>query len=181
VLATTSVEIVDTGRECKLYNSLRLRKYNRQQDVAKLIDALGEHGAYAEVWLPKAGWRGKTYDLRIVVIAGRLSHTVMRTSDGPLTNLHLGNVRGNVAELMEQLPSTLRERTWETCQTVASVFSRSLYCGIDLMFTPRLDKHAVLEVNAFGDLLPNVLCDGLDTYGAELRALDSVASVFTNA
>ena len=144
--------------------------HHSERDVAVLIDALGGLGAYAESWLPKAGWRGKTYDLRIVMIAGRVCQTVMRTSDGPLTNLHLGNLRGDVAELMETLPSSSRERAWETCQTVANAFPRSLYCGIDLMFTPRLDKHAVLEVNAFGDLLPNVLCDGLDTYGTELHA-----------
>jgi hypothetical protein len=32
-----------------------------------------------------------------------------------------------------------------------------------------------LEVNAFGDLLPGVTCDGVDTYGDEIAAVTSDA------
>ena len=54
---------------------------------------------------------------------------------------------------------------------VAELFPRSLYFGIDLMFTPSFRHHAVLEVNAYGDLLPGVLDGGDNTYEAEIRAL----------
>ncbi len=50
-------------------------------------------------------------------------------------------------------------------------FPTSHYAGVDLLFTPSYRHHAVLEINAFGDLLPGILCDGLDTYEAELSAL----------
>jgi hypothetical protein len=43
--------------------------------------------------------------------------------------------------------------------------------GVDLLVSPDWRAHAVLEANAFGDLLPGVLCDGgLSTYEAEVRA-----------
>ena len=35
----------------------------------------------------------------MVVIAGRPTHVVVRTEPGPMTNLHLGNVRGDLAAL----------------------------------------------------------------------------------
>ena len=172
VLAVTSVELVEAGADVELYNSLKMRRYERETQACQLIDAVCRHGAYAEVWLPKAGWRGKTFDLRVVVINGQVRHVVMRTSRGPVTNLHLGNARGDVRELLANLPSGTKERAWETCRQVARVFPRSLYLGIDLLFSPRFDKHAILEVNAFGDLLPNVLSDGMDTYAAELHAVE---------
>ena len=39
------------------------------------------------------------------------------------------------------------------------------------MFSPGFRRHAVAEVNAFGDLLPGLLVDGRDTYAAQLEAL----------
>ena len=35
---------------------------------------------------------------------------------------------------------------------------------------PGLRRHAVLEANAFGDLLPGALCEGRDAYEDELAA-----------
>ena len=39
------------------------------------------------------------------------------------------------------------------------------------MFAPDWRRHAVAEVNAFGDLLPGLLVDGRDTYAAQVAAL----------
>jgi hypothetical protein len=50
-------------------------------------------------------------------------------------------------------------------------FPGSLYAGIDLLVTADFRRHAVLEVNAFGDLLPGVLCGGEDTYALEIAAM----------
>jgi hypothetical protein len=52
-------------------------------------------------------------------------------------------------------------------------FPGSLYAGIDLLIANGFRKHAILEVNAFGDLLPNVLWNGRDTYTAEIEAVAS--------
>jgi len=49
-----------------------------------------------------------------------------------------------------------------------------LHLGVDVMFTAPLrgarPEHVVLEANAFGDLLPNLMCDGLSVYEWEIRA-----------
>ena len=64
---------------------------------------------------------------------------------------------------------------WEaarrTCEQAAAVFPGSLHVGVDLLVAPGYRRHAVLEGNAFGDLLPGVLSEGMDTYEAEIRAV----------
>jgi hypothetical protein len=61
----------------------------------------------------------------------------------------------------------------ETCARVAGCFPGSLQVGVDLMFLVGWRRHAVAEVNAFGDLLPGVLVDGRDTYAEQVHALTS--------
>jgi hypothetical protein len=65
------------------------------------------------------------------------------------------------------------EKAWaatrRTCaQVMTGCFGDSLYGGIDLRVAPDYRRHTVLEVNAFGDLLPGVMSDGLDTYASEI-------------
>ena len=47
----------------------------------------------------------------------------------------------------------------------------AFHVGVDLMFEPDLTRHRVIEGNAFGDLLPNLVADGLDVYGWQIRRL----------
>ncbi len=171
VRATTSVEMVRAGKSFQLYNSLRVRCYQRERDVAALIDALCDQGAHAEVWLPKAGFDGRTFDLRVLLIDNQVRHVVMRTSRGPITNLHLGNRRGDVERLLRVVEPRCVAAAWKSCRRAAELFPRSLYAGVDLMFLPGFRRHAVLEINAFGDLLPNVFHKGQDTYTAEWEAV----------
>ena len=39
------------------------------------------------------------------------------------------------------------------------------------MILPGWQQHAVLEINAFGDLLPGITHRGLDTYESELKTV----------
>jgi hypothetical protein len=64
-----------------------------------------------------------------------------------------------------------------TCERAAAVFPDSLHLGVDLLVAPGYRRHAVLEANAFGDLLPGVLSEGLDTYEAEVRAVLACGTV----
>ena len=173
IKATTSVEMVNAGESLRLFNSLRVRRYTSEPEVAALIDELCRREVHVETWVPKAGWRGATFDLRVMVIGGEVQHVVMRTSRGPITNLHLGKRRGDVAVFLAELPAESREAAWESCSRVAAVFPRSLYFGIDLLFLPGFHRHVLLEVNAFGDLLPGVTFRGMDTYRSELAACRS--------
>ena len=170
VSAATTVEMAESDSGVKLYNSLQVRDYTNERDVAQLINTLCSSDVHVEEWLPKAGWHGKTFDLRVMVIAGSVRHRVMRCSQGPITNLHLGNARGNIAEFLTNVEPRKLEAAWEDCRRVADLFPQSRYFGIDLMFTPGLRKHYILEINAFGDLLPGVRDQEEDTYTAEIRS-----------
>lgn len=169
--ATTSVELVRCGRAVRLYNSLGVRTYDDERDVAAVVDALCDDGVHVERWFPKAGLEGRTIDLRVVVIAGRPTHVVVRASHSPLTNLHLGNRRGDLGRLRE----AMGERAWTaamtTCVRAAACFPRTLHVAVDLLLSPAWRRHAVAEVNAFGDLLPGVLADGRDTYAEQVDAV----------
>jgi hypothetical protein len=88
-----------------------------------------------------------------------------------MTNLHLGNARGDLARVRTTAGPRLWEEAMRTCVQVARCFSRSLHVGVDLMIRARWGAHAVAEVNAFGDLLPGALADGRDTYDTQLAAL----------
>ncbi len=170
--AATTVEVVRSAGELRLYNSRRVRVYQEAGEIAALINALCRHRVHVERWLPKAGIEGKTFDLRVVVIAGEARHAVVRLSRHPMTNLHLLGGRGQLDAVVSGMGEAGWERARHTCErALAAGFPRSLYAGVDLRISPDYRRHDVLEVNAFGDLLPGVLHEGQDTYTAELTAL----------
>jgi glutathione synthase/RimK-type ligase-like ATP-grasp enzyme len=169
VTAITSVEV--SGG--KLFNNLRVRRYDDETTVRAIVDRLGPDGLHVERWIPKATLDDRILDLRVVVIAGSPRHVVVRTSRSPMTNLHLGNARGDVAAVRAAAGEQAWDAAMQTCARAAACFPRTLQAGVDLMFRAGWREHAVAEVNAFGDLLPRVLVDGHDTYDAQVAALIS--------
>jgi hypothetical protein len=168
--AQTTVEPVQREGELHLYNSRRIRVYQDPREIAELVDALCRHRVHVEQWLPKAGLQNRALDLRVVVIAGQARHTVVRLSRTPMTNLHLLNARGDLEALQDRMGPEAWDAARRTCERAMGCFPGSLYAGIDLAVASGYRRHAVLELNAFGDLLPDLLCDGLDTYAAEALA-----------
>ncbi|MFE3019495.1 STM4014 family protein [Streptomyces sp. NPDC059256] len=176
VQATTSVERDDSGR---LYNSLRVRRYRTEGEVAALVDTLAPDGLHIERWVPKASQDGRTADLRVVVTAGRATHAVVRTSRSPMTNLHLGGARGDLAAARIAVERAGGE--WagalRLCEEAASAFPGSLRVGVDLLPASDWRSFSIGEVNAFGDLLPGLTglpgsgAESEDTYGAQLTAV----------
>ncbi|WOO39355.1 STM4014 family protein [Rubellicoccus peritrichatus] len=169
------IEIVKKGAQVILYNSLRVRKYNMREDIDAILQTLLPQCMLQEAWLPKAKVDGKNLDLRIVVIAGKASHWVIRQSSHPMTNLHLGNTRGNREALINVHGPKVLEDCFSLAEQAAACFRNSLYAGVDIMFNRRGQPY-VLEINAFGDLLPGILHEGLDTYTTEVKALRSRVS-----
>jgi glutathione synthase/RimK-type ligase-like ATP-grasp enzyme len=165
--ATTAVELAGD----RMFNSLRPRRYRTEREVATIVDRLAPDGLHVERWLPKASVGGHVVDLRVLVVAGEPTHAVVRAARGPLTNLHLGNARGDLAELRAAAGGAAWEAAMRTCRRVAACFPGSLHVGVDLMFLTGWRRHAVAEVNAFGDLLPGVLAAGRDTYAEQVHAL----------
>jgi hypothetical protein len=87
-----------------------------------------------------------------------------------MTNLHLLNTRGSFEAVLERMGSEAWESACQTCLGAMACFPQSLYAGIDLLISPGFQRHAVLEINAFGDLLPGILHNEEDTYSAEIAA-----------
>ncbi len=167
VQAFSSVEMA----ESRLFNSLTVRQYREPRQVAALVDAVCRQRAIAERWFPKAGFDGQRFDLRVLVIGDRAAHVVMRQSDGPMTNLHLGNRRGDLDGLRRRMGDTAWQGALDVAVRAAEAFPASLYVAVDLLVAPGFRRFAVAEVNAFGDLLPNLLHEGRDTYTAEFARL----------
>ncbi|MBV1939403.1 STM4014 family protein [Streptomyces sp. BV286] len=172
IRATTSVERAEDGR---LHNSLRVRRYTTERDIASIVDALAPDGLHVERWLPKASLGGRSADLRVVVVDGRATHAVVRTSRSPLTNLHLGGTRGDLAAV-RALAGDRWAAALETGERAAACFPGTLCVGVDLLPAIGWRRFAVGEVNAFGDLLPRLTglpgsgAEGLDTYAAQVAA-----------
>jgi hypothetical protein len=175
--AMTTVETVQSAGQARLFNNRRVRVYRDRRAIAALIDALCRHRVHVEHWIPKAGFDGRTFDLRVVVIGGAARHVVVRLSRHAMTNLHLsgGRTRGRLP--LEALDGRLAPAAWaaarETCERAMALFPRSLYAGIDLLIAADYRRHAIAEVNAFGDLLFNVWHEGKDTYAAEIAAIQT--------
>ena len=176
VRATSTAERVDDGAEVRLYNTRSIRRIDNEAEVAILVDALGRLGAYAERWVPKAGIDGGTFDLRVVVIDGRASHTVARVSRSPMTNLHLINRRGDPEAVRARMAPLDWSAALRSSEAAAGLFPESLYAGVDLAIAAGFRRHAILEVNAFGDLLPGIFDRKMDTYTAELAAIRGPAA-----
>ncbi|MFP3989637.1 STM4014 family protein [Streptomyces sp. E11-3] len=172
IQATTSVEL-SHGR---LHNSLRVRRYRDEREIAAIVDGLAPDGLHIERWLPKASLHGRVADLRIVVVGGRATHAVVRTSRSPLTNLHLGGARGELAAAVEAAGGRWADAL-DICERAAACFPGTLCVGVDLLPAPGWRRFAVGEVNAFGDLLPGLTglpgsgAEGLDTYAAQIAAV----------
>lgn len=170
VLAVTSV----SRDGSKLYNALKLRRYETFGEVECIIDLLGaEDELIVEDWVPKASAQRGNFDLRVVAIGNQADHVVMRLSKSPMTNLHLGNKRGDLHTLLEELGDRFAE-VQATALRALAAFDGALYAGVDLAFTPDLRRIVAFEANAFGDLLPGVLDSrGRSTYEAELDAFST--------
>ncbi|RFU42970.1 hypothetical protein DZF91_03765 [Actinomadura logoneensis] len=158
------------------HNSLNVRTYRTEEEVAALVDALAPDGLHVERWMPKAGLDGRVLDLRVVVVGGVPTHAVVRTSTVPMTNLHLGGRRGDLGTVRAALGADGWREAMDVCARAAACFPRSLMVGVDLLVGVGWRRFAVGEVNAFGDLLPGLpgLPDGpatgVDTYTAQVRA-----------
>jgi hypothetical protein len=172
VVATTSVAVTREGPK----NSLRIRTYRDGQAKA-LVDVLCADPMHVERWFPKASLQDRNLDLRVVVTAGRVTHAIGRAGRYPMTNLHLGSARVDAAEVRAAAGESRWQEWMDTCERVAAVFPDTFMMGVDLLPGVGWERHAIGEVNAFGDLLPGLTglpdgpAAGLDTYGAQIAAL----------
>lgn len=169
--ATSTVQRVEKAGTYRYYNATKLQHYRDKSIIKQIIDHLCQQRVHVEQWLPKASLEGKIFDMRVVVIAGKAQHVLLRMGKGTITNLHLGNQRGKPEALRRIIPPEHWQAMLTSCERAAQLFDDNLYVGVDSMFTSNFCKHAILELNAFGDYHRGIYVNGRDTYGAELAAL----------
>jgi glutathione synthase/RimK-type ligase-like ATP-grasp enzyme len=169
--AMTTVE--DTGDA--RYNTRDIQRVVDRGRIDRLLEFLLREGAIVERAIPKAKLAGRYCDLRVLVIDGEPAFVVARTSPHPITNLHLGGTRGDVAALRAEISDDIWQRAMASCIAVQRD-AGAFHVGVDVMFEPGFARHRVLEGNAFGDLLPNLVRDGLDIYGWQIRRMLGSAS-----
>ena len=149
------------------------RKVRRVEGAAleKVIAFLLAEGAQVEESLPKARLQNRNFDVRIVVVDGHAKSVVVRASTIPITNLHLGGSRGDVDALRALCPREAWASAMHDAERAARAFP-SLVVGIDLLFLPRFQGHALLEGNAFGDFFPGYLMNGRTVHKHVIDALE---------
>ncbi|MBN1801651.1 MAG: STM4014 family protein [Candidatus Lokiarchaeota archaeon] len=170
-LAITTSEMVRNGSSLKFYNSKRMQVYRETNDIRDLINFICSNKAHAEEWLPKAAIKDHLFDLRVVVIDGKAEHIVPRLSRNPMTNLHLSNKRGRFEDVLKRLGMDEWSSALVTCEKAMSCFPKSFYAGVDLVIIAGFRDHAVLEMNAFGDLLIDPITDTVLPYFQEIKKL----------
>jgi len=164
--AITTVEDTGTAR----YNTRKLQRITTRRGLDRLLGFLLAEGSQIERAIPKAQLADQYFDLRVLTIDGVPAFIVVRSAPHPITNLHLGGQRGDLALLQKRVPQASWDAAMESCVAVQRA-SGAFHVGIDLMFEPGLRAHRVIEGNAFGDLLPNLVRDGLDVYGWQIARL----------
>ncbi len=181
VHATTTVSL--EHKPIRLKNKIGLCRYTNHDDIETIVNYLAADGLHIERWFPKIGFDGATADLRMLTVAGHVTHGVLRSSQGPITNLQAGNKRGDLQRFRQHVGQRTWQKIVEECTKVAACFSGCLHLGIDVMVSAA-GAVAVAEVNAFGDLLPNTAFCGdptlfpssratKSTYASEIEALQS--------
>jgi len=167
---TAPIEIERRAGRVRLFNSLKVRTYRDAKDIDTILSRLLPEGMIAETWIPKASLDGMGFDLRVVVVADEARQVVLRQSPHPMTNLHLGNARGSLERFVREYGARALDRCTELAVAATRCFDDVLYAGVDVLLST--DERAyVLEVNAFGDLLPGVRHRGETTYEAILGAM----------
>jgi hypothetical protein len=156
VARTTAVRCADGVARA----TRKVRQLVHHRDIAGLIYALAPLGLHAEAWAPKAGVKGGSADLRLIVVDREPVFNVMRVSPHPMTNLHLGGMRRPPDSLRSRVGDAAWQALIETCRAVSRAFPSCFMLGVDAAILAGDRRHAVFEVNAFGDHVKGVAYQG---------------------
>ena len=168
MIAPIELNMTNTGTT--LYNSLRVKAFHEPADQELVLSRLMRDSYIAEQWIRKAKVDGQGFDLRVVVINGEARHTVARASTHPMTNLHLGSSRADMAAVEAAVSTDALTRARSAAEIAAQALPNSLVIGVDILLDHTFEPY-VLEMNAFGDLLPGITHRGESTYDAAVSAM----------
>lgn len=150
----------------QLFNSIKLKKYNKLEDIKRIFD-IANAEFIIEEWIPKMKYEGNTVDFRVIVIAGKVEFIIPRLSKHMITNIHLGNTKSDIQHFDDEVVSSITAFAVKT----AEHFPGLGYAGLDILIDKN-QKPFLIEINAFGDMLLNVYNHtGLTTYEREAEVL----------
>lgn len=134
-----------------LVNTKRLRRFCDPKEVFPLLDHILKLDCVIERWYAKADVHGASYDLRAVVLDGRVEFMLGRLSKGPITNLHLNNRPIEAAAL--GISERVLEEIAVLCEKSMNCFLGLRCAGIDLLLEKGSLRPRIIEMNAQGDLM----------------------------
>lgn len=154
------------------HNTRRLQRL-AGDDLKATLQFLLDQGATVQKAIRKQSVDGQNFDVRIVVMCGEIAATIFRASPHPITNLHLGGQRAAAARAL----AALSRRAWldalDDAVSAAAMFSTPTV-GVDMLFERGTCRHAIIEVNAFGDFFPHWANDqGQSVYALQVAAMRS--------
>ena len=155
---------VENGKS-EFFGTYRVKVYTEKNVIKNMVNWVIENGAHIEKWIPKLTYEKYGFDTRVFVAGKKAEYMLSRLSTGPITNLHLKNMRKESREFMEEEQIKLLSKASEG---VMSIFDRSLYAGIDVLLSNNM-KPYIIDVNPFGDLFHNLIGSPENVYYAEIR------------
>ncbi len=168
MLLETTIRAKQKGGEMKLFNYLRLQKYNDPATIQAIIEQMVPNRLHVEEWILKKRFRAKSTDFRVLTIHQEPVFVQPRHSHHPITNLHLGNEKGSLVRLEEEWGRPAINKVKTVAQKTARRFPNLFYAGIDIAIDAE-DNPYVLEVNPFGDFLQEIFVEGKNTFELELQ------------
>ena len=161
----TSLNYSEENGRLDFFSTYRVKTYTEKKVIRNMVNWVIENGAHIEKWLPKLTYKKYGFDTRVFVAGKKTEYMLSRLSTGPITNLHLKNMRKESSEFMEEKQLKLLS---EASEGVMSVFEKSLYAGIDVLLSNNM-KPYIIDVNPFGDLFHNLTDSPRNVYYAEIR------------
>ncbi|WP_176691670.1 STM4014 family protein [Superficieibacter electus] len=154
----------------RLFNSNKIHSYQDDVQIRRIISAVLQQENIVECWLPKASVNGKSYDLRVVCMDGKILWRVVRTSSQPITNLHLQNQASEFASL--GLSAAKVAEIDALCLNAIQLFPDIRLAGIDVLLTRNLTPY-IIEINGQGDLIYQDAQNENHIYRAQIQAIRS--------
>ena len=161
----TSLNYSEENGKLDFFSAYRVKVYTEKNVIKNMVNWVIENGAHIERWLPKLTYKKYGFDTRVFVAGNNTEYMLSRLSTGPITNLHLKNMRKESSESMEEKQLKLLSKASEG---VMRVFDKSLYAGIDVLLSNNM-KPYIIDVNPFGDLFHNLIDSHRNVDYAEIR------------
>ena len=169
MLLETTIHLVQKDGAIKLFNHLRLQRYQDPLLIQTIIEQMIPNQLHVEDWIIKKRYQAKSTDFRVLTINQEPKFIQPRHSTHPITNLHLGNEKGALPLIEQEWGTASVEKIKAVARQTAKLFPTLFYVGIDIAVDDD-EKPYVLEINPFGDFLKDIFVDDLTTYAYELQS-----------